>query len=93
MPDYDNYYAHAHLAARKITLAIESLNLSIREGKALGVHVTMFTEDDPVLAVPRIVADIAVLHARVRGVVDRREVLLDADPALEKEEETSCRKQ
>lgn len=85
MHDYDNHYAHAHLAASKITHAIESLNLSIREGKTLGVQVTMFTEDDPVVGVPRIVADIAVLRAQGRGVVDRREVLLDADPAQEKE--------
>jgi len=90
----DNHYAHAHLEARKISLAIEGLNASIREAKRLGVQVTLFAGDDPVLALPRIVADIAILNAEGRCVVDRLEVVVDVDPYAdpEKEEET-CQKQ
>lgn len=90
----DNHYAHAHLAARKISLAIEGLNASIQEAKRLGVQMTLFAGDDPAIAVPRIIADIAVLQAEGQAVVDRLEVVLNADPDAdpEKEEET-CQKQ
>jgi len=78
--DNDHRFVKAHAKAQEIATTIEVLNRAIVEGSMLGVQVTMFTEDLPGIAVPRIVADIAVLHAKVKSVHHRIEATIDTDP-------------
>ena len=71
-------FTKPHAIAEKIVGTIRTLNAYIAEGSAHSVQVTLFTESHE--GVPRVYADVAVLHGQVRSVHSRQTQVIEADP-------------